>query len=113
MPGSASSWSLLAELISSRSALAAVVVAVLDGILAACPPAIALIMLNEKSNTKILLISLVHIIVSPIHSWLLVPPLACAFSYQRVVSYYKPTAAVFTQERERPGQSIASLAVIS
>src|SRR5579859_2625185 len=79
MPGSASSWSLVAELMSSRSALAAVAVEVLDGVLAACATAIPLIMLNAKSTTRILVMSRLLIVVSPITSGLLVASIAMRF----------------------------------
>src|SRR5579872_984105 len=49
---------------SSRSVLAAVAVELVDGVLAACATAIPLIMLNAKSTTRILVMSLLPIVVS-------------------------------------------------
>src|ERR1035437_4117 len=65
MPGSASSCTLVAELMSSRSALAAVAVAALADDLAAWATAIPLIRLSAKSAPRILVMNfLVMVVIS-------------------------------------------------
>src|ERR1035437_5977989 len=63
MPGSASSCSLVAELMSSRSALAAVAVAALADDLAAWATAIPLIRLSAKSAPRILVMNFLVMVV--------------------------------------------------
>src|SRR4029077_4851537 len=63
MPGRASNCSLVAELMSSRSALAAAAAASLAGFLAAFAPAIPLIRLSAKSATRILVMNFLFIVL--------------------------------------------------
>src|SRR5579864_5739061 len=111
MPGSASSWSLVAELMSSRSALAAVAVEFVDGVLAACATVIPLIMLNAKSTARILVMNLLLIIVSPKPFWASCSQhSARAFSHRRWSQVTSPGPTCL--RKKAAGRSVARLAVV-
>src|ERR1700677_29939 len=71
MPGRASNWSLVAELRSSRSALAGAAVAAVSGGVAACAAAIPLDRQSAKNAIRSLLTNFLVIVISRLRKSLL------------------------------------------